>query len=138
MPNFTFPSLADVPWSLSDQRGTIVFVNFWATWCPPCREETPGFVRLYKRFHGRVEFAGISTDDDVREAVPPFAKQYGVVYPQLVPKPDAQILHAVEVLPTSFLVDAQGRIARTWTGMVPERDLEAAIEALLAEQKAER
>jgi thiol-disulfide isomerase/thioredoxin len=133
MPDFSYPSLAGVPWTLSEHHGRIVFVNFWATWCPPCREETPGFVRLHRLFRNRVEFAGVSLDDDPREAVPPFARRYGIEYPILIAPPAAPLVNAVEVLPTSFLVDPQGRVARTWTGAVSEDDLTDAIEALLQE-----
>jgi thiol-disulfide isomerase/thioredoxin len=137
MPLFIFPSLAGVPWSLSEQRGRIVLVNFWATWCPPCREETPDLVRLYARYrqHG-VEFAGITTDEDPASVVPRFLAQYGVTWPILVPPPEAALTQAVEVLPTTFLIDRNGRIARTWTGAVREKALARAMDALLAEGQA--
>lgn len=134
MPDFTYPSLAKVPWSLAEQKGKVVFVNFWATWCPPCREETPDLVRVHQRFrHRGVEFAGVAMDDDPARVVPPFITRYNVEYPILVAPPDSMLAQAVESLPTSFLIDRQGKVARTWIGIVREQELTAAIEALLSE-----
>lgn len=134
MPNFTFDSLAKVPWSLNEHKGKVVFVNFWATWCPPCREEMPDLVRVHERYRGRgVEFAGVSMDDDPFEVAPPFLKRYDVQYPILVAPPDSLLAQAVESLPTSFLIDRNGKVARTWIGIVREEELAAAIDALLSE-----
>ena len=135
MPEFTYPSLAQVPWSLSEHKGKVVFVNFWATWCPPCREETPDLVRVHQRYRDQgVEFAGVSMDDDPYAVAPAFLKRYNVEYPTLVAPPDSLLAQAVESLPTSFLIDRNGKVARTWIGIVREKELTAAIEALLAEK----
>ena len=137
MPHFTYPSLAGVPWSLSEHRGRIVLVNFWATWCPPCREETPDLVRLYERYKDRgVEFAGITTDENPASVVPEFLDDYRVTYPILVPAPESALAQAIEALPTTFLVDRDGRIARTWNGMAREKQIARALDALLAEPAA--
>ena len=134
MPDFTFPSLAQVPWSLNEHKGKVVVVNFWATWCPPCRDEMPDLVRVHERYRSRgVEFAGVSMDDDPRRVAPPFLKRYNVRYPILVAPPESLLAQAVESLPTSFLIDKQGKVARTWVGIVREKELVAAIEALLSE-----
>jgi thiol-disulfide isomerase/thioredoxin len=134
MPAFTFPTLAGVPWSLSEQRGRIVLVNFWATWCAPCREETPDLVRLYERYRQRgVEFAGVAADEDPVSVVPEFLDDFQVTWPILIPPAESALAQAVEVLPTTFLVDAEGRIARTWTGIAREGDVARAIDALLTE-----
>ena len=134
MPDFTYSSLEQVPWSLADHKGKVVFVNFWATWCPPCREETPDLVRVHRKYRGRgVEFAGVAMDDDPARVAPPFLKQYNVEYSILVAPADSLLAQAVESLPTSFLIDRHGKVARTWIGMVRENELAAAIDALLAE-----
>ena len=134
MPVFTYPSLAQVPWSLEEQKGKVVLINFWATWCPPCRDEMPDLVRVHERYRSRgVEFAGVSMDEDPMQVAPPFLKRYNVQYPILVAPPDSLLAQAVESLPTSFLIDKRGKVARTWIGIVRERELTAAIEALLAE-----
>lgn len=134
MPDFTYNSLAGVPWKLSDFRGSVVLVNFWATWCAPCRTETPDLVRAHAAYKGRgVEFAGVSMDDDPAKAVPPFLNRYNVRYPILAAPADSLLVRAVEVLPTSYLIDKSGRIARVWGGIVTEAELTRAIDALLAE-----
>lgn len=134
MPKFSYPMLSGGTWSLEEQKGKIVLVNFWASWCGPCRDETPDLVRVYSRYRERgVEFAGISMDDDPATAAPPFVKRYRVNYPILVPPVESALTNAIRSLPTSFLVDRSGNIARTWTGAVSEKTLSRAIEQLLTE-----
>jgi cytochrome c biogenesis protein CcmG, thiol:disulfide interchange protein DsbE len=135
MPAFEWPSMAGHKWSLAEHRGKIILVNFWATWCHPCRQETPDLVRVYERYKGRgITIAAVTMDDDPREVVPKFAERYGMEYPVLIPPPGAGITEGIESLPTSFLVDRQGRVARTWVGMLREEELVKNIEELLAEQ----
>jgi cytochrome c biogenesis protein CcmG/thiol:disulfide interchange protein DsbE len=120
-------------WSLSAQRGNIVLVNFWATWCPPCNMETPGLVALSKRYENRgVKFVGISMDDDPAKVVPAFVKKYDIPYPMLAPTPDFQLAYSIESLPTSMLIDRNGHVARTYVGMVDEQELGRDIDRLLA------
>src|SRR4051812_7165758 len=77
MPGFAWTSTAGHKWNLEEQRGKIVFVNFWATWCGPCRSETPELVRVYNTYRGKgVTFAGISMDQDPMAAVPDFAEHF--------------------------------------------------------------
>jgi thiol-disulfide isomerase/thioredoxin len=84
MPDFTMVDLEGAPWTLAAHRGRVVLVNFWATWCPPCREEIPGFVRLAES-EPDLEIAGIAMDDDGAADVRQFAKAAGVPYPILLP-----------------------------------------------------
>ncbi len=134
MPDFAWPSVSGHKWSLEEHRGKIVVVNFWATWCAPCREETPDLVRVYDRYKGRgVTIAGVSLDDEPSKVVPRFVERYGVEYPVLVPPPDSPITGAIESIPTSFLVDQKGRVARTWVGILHEEELIRNIDELLAE-----
>jgi thiol-disulfide isomerase/thioredoxin len=137
MPAFTFPTLGGVPWSLSEHRGQIVLVNFWATWCAPCIEETPDLVRLYERYRSRgVEFAGIATDEDPAAVVPKFLAAFHVTWPILIPPLESALAQAIEVLPTTFLVDPAGNIARTWTGLADEDEVSRALDALLSESQS--
>jgi thiol-disulfide isomerase/thioredoxin len=134
MPEFRYPLLSGQYWSVAEQKGKIVFVNFWATWCGPCREETPALVEVYTHYRSRgVEFVGISLDEQAGKVVPPFLQRYQVNYPIAVPDGSSAIADAIESLPTSFLLDRQGRVARTWIGAVHAEDLSANIEQLLAE-----
>jgi thiol-disulfide isomerase/thioredoxin len=134
MPAFVWQSMSGNKWSLEEHRGKIVLVNFWATWCPPCRQETPDLVRVYERYRGRgVTIAGITMDDHPAKVVPRFVEQFGVEYPVLVPPANSLITESIESLPTSFLVDREGRIARTWVGLLHEEELVRNIEELIAE-----
>lgn len=134
MPRFSWPTLTGENWSIEEQKGRIVLVNFWATWCGPCREETPDLVRVYERYGSKgVEIAGASLDDDPVKQVPAFLKEFNVRYPILVPPEESPLVIAIQNLPTSFLVDRSGKIARSWVGAVRERDLTSAIDKLLEE-----
>ncbi len=129
------PVLQGGQWSLSQQRGKIVLVNFWATWCPPCRMETPGLVSIAKRYAGQgVEVVGIAMDDTPSRVVPPFVSQFGIPYPILLPSASAPLTTSIESLPTSLLIDRNGRVARTYYGMVDERLLAHDIDQLLSER----
>ncbi len=129
------PALKGGQWSLSEQRGKIVLVNFWATWCPPCRAETPGLVSIAKQYAGRgVEVVGIAMDDSPLRAVPPFVSQFGIPYPILLPSASSPFSTSIENLPTSLLIDRNGRVARTYYGMVDERLLAHDIDQLLLER----
>ena len=132
--DFHLPDLAGSPWQLSDRRGKVVLVNFWATWCPPCREETPGLVRLYRDYRSKgVVVVGISMDDDPRQAVPPFLRQYGVPYTVLVPDSGFNLAGDIESLPTTLLIDRQGRVAKVYVGAVGESEVEEELDVLLKE-----
>jgi cytochrome c biogenesis protein CcmG, thiol:disulfide interchange protein DsbE len=134
MPEIDMMSTSGQRWKLSEQKGRIVLVNFWATWCAPCRKETPDLVRLYAKYKGRgVTIAGISLDEDPAKVVPGFAAQYRIEYPLLAPGANSAWADSIESLPTSFLVDPNGRVARSYVGAVKEAELAANIEELLKE-----
>ena len=81
--NFTLQDIDGKRWNLAEQRGRVVLVNYWATWCPPCRQETPGLVRLAIEYRGKgVEVAGISLDEDLT-AVREFVAEYRISYPSI-------------------------------------------------------
>jgi len=129
------PALKGGQWSLAHERGKIVLVNFWATWCPPCRAETPGLVSIAKQYAGRgVEVVGIAMDDTPLRDVPPFVSQFGIPYTILLPAASAPLSTFIENLPTSLLIDRNGRVARTYYGMVDERMLAHDIDQLLLER----
>jgi thiol-disulfide isomerase/thioredoxin len=127
------PALDGREWKLSDHRGKVVLLNFWATWCPPCRAEVPALARISREYTGRVEVVGVSLDEGARE-VRRFVTAYKVPYPILMPPPDDSLAAAVQSLPTTLLIDAGGRVARTYVGAEPERVFRRDIEQLLAER----
>ncbi|MFN3429489.1 MAG: peroxiredoxin family protein [Candidatus Sericytochromatia bacterium] len=133
-PNFSLPDYkTGKPIQLSDYRGKVVLVNFWATWCPPCRREIPDFIRVQNTLRGKgFEIVGISLDEGGAEAVAPFAMEMGINY--AVALGNEQVVASyggIRGIPTSFLIDRQGRLVRTYPGMIDERTLRAAVEALL-------
>lgn len=109
--------------TLSDHRGKVVFINFWATWCPPCREEMPGMERLWVRYREKgLLVVAVSLDRDPL-VVPPFVKERKFTFP-IVLDPKTQTGHAygVRALPASFFVDRKGYMSllalgpRQWDG----------------------
>jgi thiol-disulfide isomerase/thioredoxin len=113
--------------------GKVVLVNFWATWCPPCREEIPELLELKKEYKDRLEIVGISEDDDPPESVLKFARQKGMTYPIVMATPELIDSYGVLALPTSFLIDVQGRVVQKHSGLYPIEMYRREIRALLGE-----
>lgn len=133
VPQLDFPQLNGGRWRLNDHRGQVVFLNFWATWCPPCRAETLALVKISEHYRSEcVAFAGVSMDDDL-EAVHSFVQSFHVSYPVLLPSQHSHLADTVESLPTSLLLDREGRVARSYVGSVSEHELSRDIEQLLRE-----
>jgi thiol-disulfide isomerase/thioredoxin len=112
--------------------GKVVLVNFWATWCPPCREEIPELLELKKEFKDRLEIVGISEDDDPPESVAKFARAKGMMYPIVMATPELiESYGGVPALPTSFLIDTQGRVVQKHSGLYPIEWYQREIRSLL-------
>ena len=136
MTDFTLPDLKGADWKLSAHRGDVVLVNFWATWCQPCREETPGLVRVAHAYASKgLSVAGVVKDDDEVGTIRKFMKDYGIEYPVLMPKPDFELANQIESIPTTLLIDRQGRVAKIYVGRVREAVFRADVELLLKEPK---
>jgi cytochrome c biogenesis protein CcmG/thiol:disulfide interchange protein DsbE len=134
MPDFSLHDLGGADWKLSSHRGGVVLVNFWATWCGPCQEETPGLIRIAHRYGSKgLSVAGISMDEGGTAPVRKFLKDFGVDYPVMMPDSKFLLANEIENLPTTFLIDRQGRIAKTYVGGVREAVFRADIERLLGE-----
>ena len=114
-------------------RGQVVVLNVWATWCPPCVVETPGFVDLQAEFAGDVQFLGISQDTDPAD-VRAFAARHGVEYPLLLGPPTSGAAPPTVVLPTTFAIDRQGRVRMRHEGLLLEPALRSALRTLVAER----
>jgi peroxiredoxin len=133
--SFSADDLSGAPWHLSDQRGKVVLLNIFATWCPPCRQETPGLVKLSRQFAGKqVAFVGVSVDEGGSAVVEQFVKQYGIPYPVLLPQPGDPLTAGVQAIPVTLLIDSQGRIAKHYVGAVDESTFARDIEAVLKEK----
>ena len=131
--NFTLAKIGGGEWNFAEQKGKVVVVNYWATWCPPCRFEMPGLVRFADQYKSRgVEMVGVTADEDLA-AVPPFIEKYQIKYPILVSGFNPNISAEGMALPTTFLYDKNGRLAKKYTGIVLESTLRSDVETLLQE-----
>jgi peroxiredoxin len=135
-PDFTLKDLQGNPVTLSQYRGKVVFLNFWATWCPPCRAEMPAMERL-NEVYGNQDFVmlAVNVEDDV-EAVKAFLKENPHSFSVLLDlEANAQSLYGVYRFPETFLIDKNGKIverflgARDWSGV----DFLKLINALIKE-----
>jgi peroxiredoxin len=117
-PNFTLSGLDDKMVSLSDYRGTVVLVNIWATWCPPCVDEMPSMERLDKELKGEnFEILAVSIDSLGTKAVAPFMGKYNLSFPALM-DPDGTIktLYQTTGVPESFIVNQEGILIKRIIG----------------------
>lgn len=114
---FTVPSLRGQALSLADFKEHVVLLNFWATWCPPCREEMPSMERLYQRYRGRpFTIVAISIDKNVA-AVAPFVGTYRLTFPVgLDPQSEVADKYGIRALPTSYLIDRTGSVVAVALG----------------------
>jgi thiol-disulfide isomerase/thioredoxin len=114
------------PISSADWNGKVVIVNFWATWCPPCRAEIPDLIALQNKYKDQLLIIGISDDDDPPATVKAWAAAHGMNYPIVMNTPELRKTFAgVTALPTSFIVDRQSRIAMRHVGMLTAAITEA-------------
>ena len=117
-PDFALPTLRGNSVRFSDYRGKVVFLNLWATWCPPCREEMPSMESLYQRLKGReFEMLAISIDQEGEKVVGPFVTKYGLTFPVLLDT-DKKIsrLYGLSGIPETFIIDKNGFITLKITG----------------------
>ncbi len=133
-PDFTLPKArGEGAIALSEYRGNVVLVNFWATWCPPCREEIPAFIQVRDKLHADgFEIIGVSLDEGGPSVVLPFAQEYGITYPLAMgDQALTQRYGGIRGIPTSFLVDREGKIVQKYLGAVDAQTLENAVKSLL-------
>ena len=138
-PAFTAPTLDGDSLRLADLEGQVVVLNFWATWCAPCRTEIPGFIALQEELGGDgVQFVGIALDEDGADIVGPFAETFGITYPTVL-DPDGDIAMAyggTYSLPTTYLIDREGLVRQRLIGEVQPDELRPLLQALLDETAA--
>lgn len=119
VPSFTARDLEGRTVSSADWRGKVTIINFWATWCEPCRVEIPDLVALQAKYRGRLQVIGISYDEGPSEAVKRFATQQGMNYPILMLTPEIeQLFPGVYALPTSFILDREARVVQKHVGLL--------------------
>jgi thiol-disulfide isomerase/thioredoxin len=118
--------------STAELHGKVVLINFWATWCPPCRDEIPMLTDLAKRYADRVKVVAVSMDDASPEVVKEFALQTGINYPIVMGSREmVREYGGVPALPTMFVVNTEGRVVQKHVGLYPEEVYETEVRALL-------
>jgi peroxiredoxin len=137
-PDFRVETLDGDTLRLAELRGQVVLVNFWATWCPPCRLEMPGFQRVWEDYRGRgFTIVGLSVDRGVRSEIERWVRDRDIGYPiAFATGSVARAYGGAGTLPTSFLIDHEGRIAHRVEGFYAEPALRAAIRRLLERRGA--
>lgn len=134
-PEFSLPDINGVLHSSHEWAGKVVILNFWATWCPPCRSETPLFVELQEHYSATgLQFVGVAIDD--ADKVQDFMDTYGINYPMLLGENDAidtakQYGNRFGALPYTVVIDRQGMIRFIQRGEMTRPMVEGAIRPLL-------
>jgi peroxiredoxin len=124
--------------TLSKQRGKVVVINFWATWCSPCQVETPQFDTVYRQYRTKgVQFVGIDTKD-IRGKAQSFVAQNDITYPMVYDEAGETAVRLGKIpalsLPFTVVVDKHGRVAVVYLNVMSPKDLEPLLNQLLAEQ----
>lgn len=138
MPPYTAKYLDGKPLNLAGEKGNVIFLNVWATWCGPCRFETPELQALHNQYAAKgMKVIGVSVDEGETEAVKTFVSEQKITYPIAV-DPEGRIANLLQttVLPTSLLLDRNGKIVWRQIGAIMPNDakLKAALEKAVAEK----
>ena len=132
-PDFSLKDVAGKTVKLSDLRGNVVLLNFWATWCGPCQIEIPWFIDFQQSYKDK-NFAilGVSLDDDGWDSVKPYIERRKINYRVVVGTEEtSQLYGGIDSLPTTFILDREGRIATVHTGLVSKSEYQDEIVKLL-------
>lgn len=137
-PDFTLKSLDGKDVKLSDYRGKAILLNFWATYCQPCKIEMPWFAELQKQYAPQgLEIIGVAMDDVSPDTIRKFASDLGVNYPILIGKEAvADQYGGMQFLPTTFYIDRQGKIVDRVFGLVSHSEIESNIKKALGQAAA--
>jgi len=134
-PDFTLNDSSGKPVRLSELRGNVVLLNFWATWCAPCRVEIPMFIKFQEAYRDR-NFCvlGVALDEQGWSVVRPYADAKKINYPVMVGDDRiADLFGGLKAVPTTVIIDRQGRIAATHVGLCKKSEYEGDIKAVLNE-----
>src|ERR1700676_2944517 len=137
-PDFTLQSLDGNSMRLSDFRGKAVLLNFWATWCGPCKIEMPWFIELQKQYQAQgLQIVGVAMDDSSKEDIAKFAQEMGVNYPVLIGKEAVGDAYGgVPALPESFFIGRDGKIVDKIIGLKGKSEIEDSIKKALNTEPA--
>jgi thiol-disulfide isomerase/thioredoxin len=130
-PTFTVRDLDGRDVSTASLRGKVVIVNFWATWCPPCRAEIPDLIALQQKYGDRVQIIGISQDEAPVAEVRKFAVDHGMNYPIVMSTPEIEkMFPGIGALPTSYIVNRDARVVQKHVGMLTPQTTELEVRSL--------
>jgi thiol-disulfide isomerase/thioredoxin len=130
-PDFKLTSLDGKPLTLAALEGKVVLLNFWATWCGPCRAEIPDLVALQDRYKGRLQIIGLNVDDEEAD-IKQYVEETGINYPVAMTSNDVRLqFGGIPALPTSFVLDTQGRVVQKHVGLWNPAVYETEIRSLL-------
>jgi thiol-disulfide isomerase/thioredoxin len=131
-PEFKIASLDGKPLTLADERGKVILLNFWATWCGPCRAEIPDLIELQTRYKDRLQIIGLTVDDDDPAVVKKVVESAGINYPVAMAPADIRAKYGgIPALPTSFMLDTEGRVVQKHEGLRDPLLYELEIRSLL-------
>jgi peroxiredoxin len=133
--DFTLLDASGTSVRLSDFKGKVVPLNFWATWCGGCQVEIPWFIEFEKEYQGNgFAVIGVSMDNDGWKSVKPYIKEKKINYSIGIGNKDLGSLYGLDSMPMTLLIDRSGRIASTHIGLVAKTDYRSEIETLLTEK----
>lgn len=132
-PNFKLKAQDGKVVELAKLRGKVVVVNFWATWCGPCRKEIPGMLEVYKQYKDKgLEIVGISLDQEGWEVVKPYVERSKMNYPVVVGDGElAEAYGGIDAIPATFIIDKKGNLAKKHIGYMSKFDFEEAVKSFL-------
>ena len=132
-PNFALATADGKTVELEELKGRVVVINFWATWCSPCRAEIPGMLEVYEKYKGDgLEIVGISLDRGGWKTVAPFVERMGINYPVVLGGGEVVRKYGgVQAIPTTFIVDKGGYVVNGHMGYLSKEDLEEMVKGLL-------
>jgi thiol-disulfide isomerase/thioredoxin len=131
-PDFKLAGIDGKPVTLADSKGKVILLNFWATWCGPCRAEIPDLIELQNKYKDHLQILGLVVDDDDPEAIKKFVGKTHINYPVALATDDLRLEYGgIPALPTSFVLDAEGRVVQKHEGLRDPVLYETEIRSLL-------
>ncbi len=131
-PEFKLKTLDGKELNLESSRGKVILLNFWATWCGPCREELPGLISLQSRYKDRLQIIGLVVDDDDEKEIRSVVESEGINYPVALADSSTRFAYGgIAALPTVFLINTEGRVVQKHVGLFNPALFETEVRALL-------
>lgn len=132
-PSFKLKTQEGKMLELAKLKGKVVAVNFWATWCGPCRKEIPGFMEVYQQYKDKgLEIVGVSLDREGWQVVKPYIERSKINYPIVIGDGDlAKAYGGIDAIPATFIIDKKGNIVKKHVGYMNKSEFESIVKDLL-------